>query len=71
MGNAGRNGGQFYTPRPLIRAMINVIDPKIGETLYDPALGSGGFLCEAFDYINTRMEKTTENQSFARKNLCW
>jgi len=61
MGNAGRNGGQFYTPRPLIRAMINVIDPKIGETLYDPALGSAGFLCEAFDYINTRMEKTTEN----------
>ena len=40
MGNAGRNGGQFYTPEPLIRAMINVIDPKIGETLYDPALGS-------------------------------
>ena len=67
MGNAGRNGGQFYTPRPLIRAMINVIDPKIGETLYDPALGSAGFLCEAFDYINTRMEKTTENQSILQE----
>jgi type I restriction enzyme M protein len=67
MGNAGRNGGQFYTPRPLIRAMINVIDPKIGETLYDPALGSAGFICEAFDYINTRMEKTTENQSILQE----
>ena len=42
MGNAGRNGGQFYTPRPLIRTMIKVLDPKIGETIYDPALGSAG-----------------------------
>ena len=43
MGNAGRNGGQYYTPRPLIRAMIKVIDPKLGETIYDPAAGSAGF----------------------------
>ncbi len=61
MGNAGRNGGQFYTPRPLIRTMIKVIDPKIGETIYDPALGSAGFLCEAYGYIKDRMEKTTDN----------
>ena len=51
MGNAGRNGGEYYTPRPLIRAMIDVIDPKIGDTIYDPAAGSAGFLCEAFDYL--------------------
>ena len=61
MGNAGRNGGQFYTPRPLIRTMIKVIDPKIGETIYDPALGSAGFLCEAYEYIYNKMEKTTDN----------
>tara|TARA_B100000886_G_scaffold131602_1_gene88745 strand:+ start:391 stop:1845 length:1455 start_codon:yes stop_codon:yes gene_type:complete len=61
MGNAGRNGGQFYTPRPLIRTMIKVLDPKIGETIYDPALGSAGFLCEAYGYIKDRMEKTTDN----------
>ena len=61
MGNAGRNGGQFYTPRPLIRTMIKVIDPKIGETIYDPALGSAGFLCEAYEYIYKKMEKTTDN----------
>ena len=61
MGNAGRNGGQFYTPRPLIRTMIKVIDPKIGETIYDPALGSAGFLCEAYGYIYNKMEKTTDN----------
>lgn len=61
MGNAGRNGGQYYTPRPLIRAMVQVIDPQIGETVYDGAAGSGGFLCEAFEYMYNRMEKTTRN----------
>jgi len=51
MGNAGRNGGEYYTPRPLIRAMIDVIQPRVGETIYDGAAGSAGFLCEAFDYL--------------------
>lgn len=51
MGNAGRNGGEYYTPRPLIRAMIDVLQPQIGETIYDGAAGSAGFLCEAFDYL--------------------
>jgi type I restriction enzyme M protein len=61
MGNAGRNGGQYYTPRPLIRAMVNVVDPKIGEKVYDGAVGSAGFLCEAYDYMYERMDKTTDN----------
>ena len=51
MGNAGRNGGEYYTPRPLIRAMVRVVAPKIGERIYDGACGSAGFLCEAFDYL--------------------
>ena len=51
MGNAGRNGGEYYTPRPLIRAMIRVTNPKIGERIYDGACGSAGFLCEAHDYL--------------------
>jgi type I restriction enzyme M protein len=51
MGNAGRNGGEYYTPRPLIKAMIKVIQPKIGQTIYDGASGSAGFLCEAFAYL--------------------
>jgi type I restriction enzyme M protein len=51
MGNAGRNGGEYYTPRPLIRAMVQVVNPQIGETVYDPAVGSAGFLCEAFEYM--------------------
>jgi type I restriction enzyme M protein len=51
MGNAGRNGGEYYTPRPLIRAMIQVVKPQIGERIYDGACGSAGFLCESFDYL--------------------
>jgi len=54
MGNAGRNGGEYYTPRPLIRAMIRVIDPQIGERIYDGACGSAGFLCEAHDYLTAK-----------------
>ncbi|CAE6507545.1 type I restriction enzyme M protein [Nitrosomonas nitrosa] len=58
MGNAGRNGGEYYTPRPLIRAMIQVTAPKIGERIYDGAVGSAGFLCEAHDYLR-QCELTT------------
>jgi len=61
MGNAGRNGGQYYTPRPLIRAMIKITDPQIGEKVYDGAAGSCGFLVEAFDYMYQRMDKNTTN----------
>jgi type I restriction enzyme M protein len=61
MGNAGRNGGEYYTPRPLIRAMVKVIAPKIGETVYDGACGSAGFLCEAFDYLKSGDELTTSD----------
>jgi type I restriction enzyme M protein len=61
MGNAGRNGGEYYTPRPLIRAMIKVLDPKIGERIYDGACGSAGFLCEAFEYLSGRPGLTTSD----------
>jgi type I restriction enzyme M protein len=61
MGNAGRNGGEYYTPRPLIRAMIKVVDPKIGERIYDGAVGSAGFLCESFDYLSAKPGLTTSD----------
>jgi type I restriction enzyme M protein len=54
MGNAGRNGGEYYTPRPLIRAMIDLINPQVGETIYDAAAGSAGFLCEAYEHLRQR-----------------
>ncbi|MEP6663226.1 MAG: N-6 DNA methylase, partial [Verrucomicrobiota bacterium] len=61
MGNAGRNGGEYYTPRPLIRAMIQVVEPKIGERIYDGACGSAGFLCEAFDYLRKGKNLSTKD----------
>ena len=68
MGNAGRNGGQYYTPRPLIRAMIEVLNPQLGEKVYDGAAGSCGFLCEAYEYMYERMEKTTDNLKNIQEN---
>ena len=73
MGNAGRNGGEYYTPRPLIRAMIQVVKPKIGERVYDGACGSAGFLCESFVFmkdkpgLTTKEAKTLQERTFYGK----
>ena len=61
MGNAGRNGGEYYTPRPLIRAIVQMVKPKIGDRIYDGAVGSAGFLCEAFDYLKALPNLTTSD----------
>ena len=61
MGNAGRNGGEYYTPRPLIRAIVQVVKPEIGKRIYDGAVGSAGFLCEAFDYLKAQPNITTSD----------
>jgi len=68
MGNAGRNGGEYYTPRPLIKTIIKVVSPKIGETIYDGAVGSAGFLCEAFNYLQTSKKLTTTDAVTLQKN---
>lgn len=68
MGNAGRNGGEYYTPRPLIRAMVQVVDPQIGERIYDGACGSAGFLCEAFDYLTTGKKLKTKDLKTLQEN---
>lgn len=67
MGNAGRNGGEYYTPRPLIRTIVKVVAPKIGQTIYDGACGSAGFLCEAFKYLNEKA-KTVEARQILQKS---
>jgi len=59
MGNAGRDGGSYYTPRPLIRAIIQAVEPKIGEKIYDGAVGSAGFLCEAYEYLRNKEKLST------------
>jgi type I restriction enzyme M protein len=60
MGNAGRNGGEYYTPRALIRAMIKVVKPTLTDRIYDGACGSAGFLCEAFDYLKPQAKWTRD-----------
>ena len=59
MGNAGRNGGEYYTPRPLIKSIVKVINPKVGEIIYDGAVGSAGFLVEAFEHMSKSKSLTT------------
>ena len=61
MGNAGRNGSEYYTPRPLIRAIVRVVNPQIGDKIYDGAVGSAGFLCESFDCLNSKLGLTTKD----------
>ena len=61
MGNAGRNGGEYYTPRPLIRAIVQVVKPRIGDRIYDGAVGSAGFLCESFEYLTKDKKLTTKD----------
>lgn len=69
MGNAGRNGGEYYTPRPLIRAMIAVTNPQIGETIYDGAVGSAGFLCEAYDYLRRPDLSASDYETLQRRTF--
>ncbi len=69
MGNAGRNGGEYYTPRPLIRAILAVVQPRIGETIYDGALGSAGFLCESFARLNQEAKTVASRKKLQAATL--
>jgi type I restriction enzyme M protein len=69
MGNAGRNGGEYYTPRPLIRTIVEVVDPKIGDTIYDGAVGSAGFLVEAFDYLKEKAVSTADWETLQKRTF--
>ena len=67
MGNAGRNGGEYYTPRPLIKTIVKVVAPKIGDRIYDGAVGSAGFLCEAFEYLKANKNLSTSDVATLQK----
>lgn len=51
MRDAAGDSGEFYTPRPVVRFMVQVMNPQLGETIFDPACGTGGFLVEAYEYL--------------------
>lgn len=68
MGNAGRTGGQYYTPRPLIKSIVKVVNPQIGETVYDGAVGSAGFLCEAYAWMRDQGELSAADYEQLQKS---
>ena len=55
MGEKNNDGGQFYTPREVVRAMVKVVDPKVGDIVYDPCCGTGGFLAQAHEYMRGQL----------------
>lgn len=67
MGNAGRNGGEYYTPRPLIKTIVKVVAPEIGNKIYDGAVGSAGFLVEAFEYLKNSNKLSTTDVEILQK----
>jgi type I restriction enzyme M protein len=66
MRDAAGDSGEFYTPRPVVRFIVEVIDPKLGEKVLDPAAGTGGFLVEAFEHLKKQC-KTTEDYEILQK----
>lgn len=63
MRDASGDAGEFYTPRPVVKFMVEMLDPKIGETVLDPAAGTGGFLVQSFEHLKIQA-KTVEQQKF-------
>ena len=59
MGKKNNDGGQFFTPREVIRAMVRTIDPKVGDSVYDPSCGTGGFLAQSYEYMNDNLNSKT------------
>lgn len=66
MGEKGSDAGQFFTPREVIRAMVRAVDPKIGETVYDPCCGTGGFLAQAAEHMKPKAGARVSGAAIAR-----
>lgn len=73
MGSDGGNSGEFYTPRAVVKAMVETLDPQVGESIYDGAAGSCGFLVEAFDFLTTEEKRAnyspTEMDTIQKKTF--
>ena len=69
MRDAAGDSGEFYTPRPVVRFMVQVCDPKLGETVLDPACGTGGFLVEAYDHIAQQVNSIDGRSQLQRQTL--
>jgi type I restriction enzyme M protein len=73
MGEKGNDGGQFFTPRQVIKAMVQVIDPTVDETVYDPGCGTGGFLAQSFEHIKAKLgnDATAEQLETLKQRTFW
>ena len=69
MRDAAGDSGEFYTPRPVVRFMVQACDPQLGETVLDPACGTGGFLVETYDHLATQVENTDQRRTLQRSTL--
>jgi type I restriction enzyme M protein len=69
MRDSAGDSGEFYTPRPVIKFIVSVIDPKLGETVLDPAAGTGGFLVEAFEHLKKQSKKAEDYARLQRETL--
>lgn len=70
MRDAAGDSGEFYTPRPVVRFMVEVTDPKLGETLLDPACGTGGFLVEAMSHLEKQCQTVEDRETLQNASLC-
>src|SRR3989440_4762792 len=62
MRDAAGDSGEFYTPRPVVRFMVQVMDPRLGEVVLDPACGTGGFLVEAYKHLEAQCRTVEERE---------
>ena len=69
MRDAAGDAGEFYTPRPVVRLMLEAVDPKLGETVLDPACGTGGFLCEAYTHLGKHCKTVEQRRTLQRKSI--
>lgn len=69
MRDAAGDSGEFYTPRPVVRFMVQVTDPRLGETVLDPACGTGGFLVEAYDHVARQVTNPDQRRILQRDTL--
>src|SRR6202043_1922288 len=69
MRDAAGDSGEFYTPRPVVRFMVEVADPRLGETVLDPASGTGGFLVEAFNHLSKQVKTIADRKQLQSESI--
>ncbi len=69
MRDASGDAGEFYTPRPVVRFMVDMVDPQIGEKLLDPAAGTGGFLVESLEHLKKQVKTVEQRKTLQRNSL--